>query len=32
MNGDKANSDFLAKCLENGISVVSINYRQIAVS
>ena len=30
MNGDKANPDFLAKCLENGISVVSINYRLIA--
>lgn len=30
MNGDKANPDFLAKCLENGISVVSINYRFIA--
>jgi len=29
MNGDKANPDFLAKCLENGISVVSINYRFI---
>jgi acetyl esterase/lipase len=29
MNGDKANPDFLAKCLENGISVVSINYRLI---
>ncbi|HYF35656.1 MAG TPA: alpha/beta hydrolase [Prosthecobacter sp.] len=27
MNGDKANPDFLGKCLENGISVVSINYR-----
>lgn len=27
MTGDKANPDFLAKCLENGISVVSINYR-----
>lgn len=27
MNGDKANPDFLAKCLETGISVVSINYR-----
>lgn len=30
MNGDKANPDFLAKCLESGISVVSINYRLIA--
>lgn len=30
MSGDKANPDFLAKCLENGISVVSINYRFIA--
>lgn len=30
MSGDKANPDFLAKCLENGISVVSINYRLIA--
>ncbi len=29
MNGDKANPDFLAKCLESGISVVSINYRHI---
>jgi acetyl esterase/lipase len=29
MAGDKANPDFLAKCLENGISVVSINYRLI---
>lgn len=29
MTGDKANPDFLAKCLENGISVVSINYRLI---
>jgi acetyl esterase/lipase len=29
MLGDKANPDFLAKCLENGISVVSINYRLI---
>lgn len=29
MTGDKANPDFLAKCLENGISVVSINYRFI---
>ncbi|OYW72398.1 MAG: lipase [Verrucomicrobia bacterium 12-59-8] len=29
MNGDKANPDFLAQCLENGISVVSINYRFI---
>ena len=29
MVGDKANPDFLAKCLENGISVVSINYRFI---
>jgi acetyl esterase/lipase len=27
MAGDKANPDFLAQCLENGISVVSINYR-----
>lgn len=27
MTGDKANPDFLAKCLESGISVVSINYR-----
>jgi acetyl esterase/lipase len=27
MNGDKANPDFLAKCLESGISVASINYR-----
>lgn len=27
MTGDKANPDFLAKCLENGISVASINYR-----
>jgi len=30
MGGDKVNPDFLAKCLENGISVVSINYRFIA--
>ncbi|WP_395732565.1 alpha/beta hydrolase fold domain-containing protein [Prosthecobacter sp.] len=30
MTGDKANPDFLGKCLENGISVVSINYRFIA--
>lgn len=29
MTGDKANPDFLAKCLENGIAVVSINYRFI---
>ena len=29
MTGDKAKPDFLAKCLENGISVVSINYRFI---
>lgn len=29
MVGDKAKPDFLAKCLENGISVVSINYRFI---
>lgn len=29
MTGDKANPDFLAKCLETGISVVSINYRLI---
>ncbi len=29
MTGDKANPDFLAKCLGNGISVVSINYRFI---
>lgn len=29
MNGDKGNPDFLARCLENGISVVSINYRLI---
>jgi acetyl esterase/lipase len=29
MTGDKANPDFLAKCLEKGISVVSINYRLI---
>lgn len=27
MTGDKAKPDFLAKCLENGISVVSVNYR-----
>lgn len=30
MTGDKANPDFLTKCLESGISVVSINYRHIA--
>ncbi|MGV3723715.1 MAG: alpha/beta hydrolase [Actinomycetota bacterium] len=30
MTGDKASPDFLAKCLENGISVVSINYRLIS--
>lgn len=29
MQGDKANPDFLAKCLESGISVVSTNYRLI---
>ena len=29
MTGDKANPDFLAKCLETGISVVSSNYRLI---
>lgn len=29
MTGDKTNPDFLAKCLETGISVVSINYRFI---
>ncbi len=29
MTGDKANPDFLTKCLENSISVVSINYRLI---
>lgn len=29
MTGDKANPDFLAKCLEHGISVVSIQYRFI---
>ncbi len=29
MSGDKAKPDFLDKCLENGISVVSINYRLI---
>jgi len=29
MTGDKAKPDFLAQCLENGISVVSINYRFI---
>ncbi|AHF91742.1 lipase [Opitutaceae bacterium TAV5] len=29
MTGDKANPDFLAKCTESGISVVSINYRLI---
>ena len=27
MSGDKFNPDFLAKCLDAGISVVSINYR-----
>ncbi len=27
MTGDKANPDFLARCLDSGISVVSINYR-----
>src|SRR5262245_12351720 len=27
MTGDKATPDFLAKCLESGISFVSINYR-----
>ncbi len=30
MSGDKANPDFLGKCLENSISVASINYRLIA--
>ncbi|HNX34954.1 MAG TPA: alpha/beta hydrolase [Kiritimatiellia bacterium] len=29
MTGDKAKPDFLAECLESGISVVSINYRFI---
>ena len=29
MNGDKGNPDFLARCLESGISVVAINYRLI---
>ena len=29
MTGDKANPDFLAQCLQAGISVVSINYRLI---
>ncbi|MDR1280480.1 MAG: alpha/beta hydrolase [Opitutaceae bacterium] len=29
MTGDKANPDFLARCLDAGISVVSINYRLI---
>lgn len=29
MSGDKANPDFLKLCLENGISVASINYRFI---
>jgi hypothetical protein len=29
MTGDKANPDFLKLCLENGISVASINYRFI---
>lgn len=29
MTGDKTSPDFLAKCLENGISVASINYRLI---
>lgn len=29
MSGDKANPDFLKQCLENGISVASINYRFI---
>jgi len=29
MTGDKANPDFLTKCLDRGISVVSINYRLI---
>jgi len=29
MNGDKGNPDFLDRCLENGISAVSINYRLI---
>lgn len=30
MTGDKANPDFLVKCLESGISVISINYRLIS--
>ncbi len=30
MSGDKANPDFLVKCLEAGVSVVSINYRLIS--
>lgn len=29
MVGDKANPDFLVRCLDHGISVVSINYRLI---
>ena len=29
MSGDKSKPDFLAKCLENGISVVAIHYRFI---
>ncbi len=29
MSGNKANPDFLTQCLENGISVVSIDYRLI---
>jgi acetyl esterase/lipase len=29
MNGDKASPEFLAQCLQSGISVVSINYRLI---
>jgi acetyl esterase/lipase len=29
MNGDKANPDFVQACLDNKISVVSINYRHI---
>ena len=29
MNGDKKNPDFLARCLESEISMVSINYRLI---
>lgn len=29
MSGDKGNPDFLARCLESGISVVSIRYRLI---